>query len=67
MKVERIGSEILVRLSGKIDISKSQQILDFLEFKELVSDVSTEEIEISNLAKESKARWWKENKARFIK
>ena len=67
MKVERINSEVLVTLSGKVDISSIQHILDYLEFKELVAQVSTSEEEIAQLAKESKTRWWQENKARFLK
>jgi len=54
MTIERSGDEIPVRLSAKIDIKDTQDVLDYLAYKEVASDSrasSNDTIELSNSAK----------------
>lgn len=52
MIVERKKNEILVRLSPQTNISDLQDMLDYLEYKELVSKSNAKQSEIDELAKE---------------
>ncbi len=67
MKVERTKDEILVRLSPKTNISDLQEMLDYLEYRELVSKSSAKQEDIDILAEEVKKGWWAKNRSRFIK
>jgi len=50
-----------------MDIESLQKVFDYLRFKELTKDSVATEVQANKLADESKKRWWKENKGRFIK
>ncbi len=52
MIVERSNKEILVRLSPKTNISDLQDMLDFLEYKELVSKSKATQSDIDALSKQ---------------
>ncbi|HAM97266.1 MAG TPA: hypothetical protein DCQ26_01540 [Marinilabiliales bacterium] len=52
MIVERTKNEILVRLSPKTNTSDLQDMLDYLEYKELVSKSKAKQKDIDDLAKE---------------
>jgi len=52
MIVERINNEILVRLSAQTNISDLQDMLDYLEYKELVSKSKAKQSDIDDLAKQ---------------
>jgi hypothetical protein len=52
MIVERTRNEILVRLSPNTNTSDLQDMLNFLEYKELVSKSKAKQIDIDELAKE---------------
>ncbi|MGM0620835.1 MAG: hypothetical protein ACQETJ_07315 [Bacteroidota bacterium] len=51
MIVERINNEILVRLSPQTNTSDLQDMLDYLEYKELVSKSKAKQSDIDELAK----------------
>ena len=51
MIVERTKNEILVRLSPKTNTSDLQDMLDYLEYKELVSKSKATQNDIDELAK----------------
>jgi hypothetical protein len=51
MIVERINNEILVRLSPQTNTSDLQDMLDYLEYKELVSKSKVKQSDIDELAK----------------
>lgn len=52
MIVERTNDEILVRLSPQTNISDLQDMLDYLEYKELVSKSKASQKDIDQLAKQ---------------
>lgn len=52
MIVERTKNEILVKLSPKTNTSDLQDMLDYLEYKELVSKSKAKQKDIDDLAKE---------------
>ena len=52
MIVERKNNEILVRLSPQTNTSDLQDLLDYLEYKELVSKSKANQADIDKLAKE---------------
>jgi hypothetical protein len=51
MIVERLNNEILVRLSPQTNTSDLQDMLDYLEYKELVSKSKAKQSDIGELAK----------------
>lgn len=67
MKIERTPKEIILRLPLDTDTSFLQRILNYLKYKEAIKNSEGTEEQAAHLAKESKQRWWKENKHRFIK
>ncbi|WP_031427396.1 hypothetical protein [Flavimarina sp. Hel_I_48] len=67
MIIERTEDEVIFRLPADTDISSLQRILDYLKYKEAISKSQGTEEQAQELARESKARWWEENKERFIK
>lgn len=52
MIVERRNNEILVRLSPQTNTSDLQDMLDYLEYKELVSKSKAKQSDIDALAKQ---------------
>ncbi len=52
MIVERKNNEILVRLSPQTNTSDLQDMLDYLEYKELVSKSKAKQKDIDELAKQ---------------
>lgn len=52
MIIERNKKEILVRLSAQTNTSDLQEMLDFLEYKELVSKSKATKTEIEELTKQ---------------
>lgn len=67
MQIERTEKEIIIRVSSKTDLSGLQRILDFIRVNEMGAENMVSDVEIEELARESKSTWWKENKSRFIK
>jgi len=67
MEIERTDKEILLRLPANVDTIGLQKMIDYLKYKVATADSHANQEEIDQLAKESKANWWKENKHRFIK
>ena len=67
MVIERTNNEIIFRLPLDIDISGFQRIVNYIKYKETIRKSEGTEDQANELANESKSRWWKENKERFIK
>ena len=66
MNIERTESEIVIRVSSKINTYGLQRLLDFLKYQELTSTSQAKQSDIDALAKEVNKNWWKKNKQRFI-
>lgn len=67
MLVERTKSEIVIRLSSKVNTYGLQRLIDYLNYQELTSTSQAKQSDIDNLAKEVNINWWNNNKQRFIK
>ena len=52
MIIERKNNEILVKLSSKTNTSDLQDMLDYLEYKELVSKSKEKQKDLDELAKQ---------------
>jgi hypothetical protein len=52
MIIERKNKEILVRLSAQTNTSDLQDLLDYLEYKELVSKSKATQADIEEMAKQ---------------
>ncbi len=66
MNIERTESEIVIRVSSKINTYGLQRLLDYLRYQELTSTSNAEQSDINALAKEVNKNWWEKNKQRFI-
>ena len=67
MLVERTPNEVIFRLPADTDIFSLQRIVNYLKYKTAIRESKATEKDAEELATESKATWWKENKSRFIK
>jgi hypothetical protein len=67
MVIERTNNEILLRLPANFDTDSLQKIVDFLKYKEATKNSQASEKEANDLANESKKKWWKDNKAKYLK
>jgi hypothetical protein len=66
MNIERTESEIVIRVSSKINTYGLQRLLDYLRYQELTSTSQAKQSDIDALAKEVNKNWWEKNKQRFI-
>jgi hypothetical protein len=67
MQIERTKDEIVIRIASGTDLVGLQRIMDYLKFREIASKSKATQRQIDELAKASKATWWKKNKDRFVK
>lgn len=66
MNIERTESEIVIRVSSKINTYGLQRLLDYLRYQELTSSSNAKQSDVDALAKEVNKNWWEKNKQRFI-
>ncbi|MBA4407981.1 MAG: hypothetical protein C0397_01000 [Odoribacter sp.] len=66
MIIERTKSEIVIRVSSKVNTYGLQRLLDYLRYQELTSTSQTKQSDVDALAKEVNKNWWEKNKQRFI-
>jgi hypothetical protein len=66
MIIERTNSEIVIRVSSKINTYGLQRLVDYLRYQELTSTSQAKQSDIDALAKEVNMNWWDKNKQRFI-
>lgn len=67
MIIERTKKEIIIKLPANINTDDLQQLVDYLTYKEAVSESKAKQPDIDKLSKEIKKDWWKNNRHRFIK
>ena len=67
MDIKKTDKEVIFTLPADTDTITLQRILNYLKYKEAIKNSKGTEKQANELARESKGRWWKENKARFIK
>lgn len=66
MLIERTKSEIVIRVSSKVNTYGLQRLVDFLKYQELTSTSEAKQSDIDELAREVNKNWWNKNKDRFI-
>jgi hypothetical protein len=67
MIIERTETEVILRLPSDIDSFGLERIERYLKYIESTKGSESDEQRVNQIADESKARWWSENKHRFIK
>ncbi len=63
--VDRTKDEILIRLPLSSTPLQVQNALNFLRYVELGAQSKINDNDIDQLVKDSRGRWWSENKERF--
>lgn len=63
MIVERKDNEIIVRLPGDMNIEELQDILDWLEFREITKKSKARQEDVDELVKEAKKGRWEKTKS----
>jgi hypothetical protein len=66
MLVERIDNEVIIRLSGSIDTTDLEEMVDYLRFKEITSKSKANQDEVDLLVKEIKKGRWESNRKRLL-
>ena len=66
MTVERTDKEIVIRIPVSSDMVDIERLIDYLKFREIASKSKATQEQIDELARESKAEWWRKNQDRFI-
>jgi len=66
MLVERIDNEVIIRLSGSIDTTDLEEMVDYLRFKEITSKSKATQDEVDLLVKEIKKGRWESNRKRLL-
>lgn len=67
MIVERTNSQIVIKVSPKVDTFGFQRIIDYLEYLEITSKSQATQEDADQLAEELNENWWKKNRKKFIK
>lgn len=66
MIIERTKSEIIIRVSSRINTLGLQRLVDFLKYQELTADSKVKQSDIDSLARSVNKKWWDSNKNKFI-
>lgn len=66
MLIKRTNSEIVIRVSSKINTFGLQRLMDYLKYQELTSISKAKQSDIDKLAREVNKNWWNSNSHRFI-
>ncbi len=63
--IDRTDEEILIRLPLSSTSKAVQNALNFIKYVELGRNSQITQADIDEMVKETKDRWWEENKERF--
>ena len=66
MIIERTKSEIVIRVSSKVNTYGLQRLVDYLKYQELTATSKAKQSDVDALAREVNKKWWDKNKHRFI-
>ena len=62
MLIERTKSEIVIRVSSKINTFGLQRLMDYLKYQELTTTSKAKQSDIDELAREVNKNWWNKNR-----
>ena len=66
MRIERGNNEIRFTIPDNIvDLSEIQSFIDYIKFKELVSNSTATQSDADELANDINKSWWNKNKSKF--
>jgi hypothetical protein len=66
MIIERTKSEIVIRVSSKVNTYGLQRLVDYLKYQELTATSKAKQSDVDALARAVNKNWWDKNKHRFI-
>ena len=66
MIIERTESEIVIRVSSKVNTFGLQRLVDYLKYQKLTANSNALQSDIDQLARDVNKDWWNKNKQRFI-
>ena len=66
MIIERTESEIIIRVSSKVNTFGLQRLVDYLKYQERTASSNAQQSDIDELARKVNKDWWNKNKQRFI-
>ena len=66
MIIEMTESEIIIRVSSKVNTFGLQRLVDYLKYQELTASSNAQQSDIDELAREVNKDWWNKNKQRFL-
>jgi predicted trehalose synthase len=67
MIVERTSSQIVIKVSPRIDALGFQRIMDYYDYLEITSKSKATQDDADKLADKLNENWWTKNRNRFIK
>ena len=67
MIIERTNSQIIIKVSPRVDTFGFQRIMEYLDYLEMTSKSKATQDEADKLADELNENRWKKNRKRFIK
>ena len=67
MLIERTADEVIIRLSSSVNTDDLQDVLNYLRYKELTSEMKVDQEDIDIFASEVNKSWWTENRSRLVK
>ncbi len=67
MIIENRNNEIIIRIPANIDINISQDFIEYVHVKSILSGSSASQEDIEKISDEINKLWWEKNKTRFIK
>ena len=67
MIIERTNSQIIIKVSHRVDTFGFQRIMEYLDYLEMTSKSKAKQEDADKLADKLNENWWKKNRKRFIK
>ena len=65
MVIERTINEFIIRIPFMTSAEKTQDLIDYLRYKELTAVSDAKQSEVDFLAREINKNWWNKNKDQF--
>jgi len=66
MIIERTMNEFIIRIPFMTSAEKTQDLIDYLRYKELTAASEAQQSEVDLLAHEINKNWWNKNKTQFL-
>ena len=67
MTIERVANEIIIKIPSSVDIDGVQQLIDYLQYKEITSRSKATQADVDKLTQEIKKGSWAKRRSKLIK